>query len=334
MNIDEAYLILEISKDISDDELKKTYKKLARKYHPDIYKDDPEKFKQINEAYQLITDFREHPEKYQPKPSQGGFWSNVVDLGEIFFNRGDFFRQSSEESVSFRATNINIKINLSFHESVLGCTKEISYNRNIKCKFCNAQGMKHIGNGCASCDGFGIVTTNNKGMIFQTICSKCNGKGVKKEKCEKCKGKRILEDKRTGNISVPPGSTNGDKLRLAGEGHFVKTHFFDVYSDVNIQLIIEPYKDMVMNGNNILTKCKISLLEALEGTTKVIETVYGNKDITIPPQSRHSDEIKIPTCGVKGTDGVHIVYLNVEYPNDVSKIIEVLKDNTHNPTIN
>jgi molecular chaperone DnaJ len=177
MTPQEAYKILDVSQDISDDDLKKKWKNLAKDYHPDLYKEDPNKFKQINEAYQLVKDYRANPNKYQPN-MQGGFWNTVVDLGDIFFNNGgDFFNNGGDDEDRLPPPkHIKITVEISFQESVLGCTKEVAYDRNLKCTLCQGSGGKKLGNGCDQCDGFGRKTINNKGMIFQTSCAKCFGK--------------------------------------------------------------------------------------------------------------------------------------------------------------
>ncbi len=327
MNIDEAYTQLGVDKDISDEDLKKKWKSLAREYHPDVNKDHPNKLKEINESYQLITDYRANPSKYQPK-MQGGFWNNVVDLGEIFFNGGDFFGRNSDEDGLPPTSNIKITLNISFQESILGCIKDVSYNRHLKCSLCNGAGHKKIGNGCDKCDGFGRRTINNKGMIFQTSCDKCFGKNTKKENCVACSNKKFLNEKREGKINIPPGTANNETLRLAGEGNYAGRHIMgDSYTDVFVQIKVDTYNNMSLKDKkNVYSELNISLLEALEGVIKEVETIYGNKEITIKPQSKHSDQINIPKCGVKDTNGVHTIQLNVEYPADITTLVGALKD--------
>lgn len=325
LNIKEAYQVLEVPDNISDDDLKKKYKELAKIHHPDVSKDQ-DKFKKINEAYQLITDYRTNPDKYEPKIQPGnGFWGNVVDFGDIFFGGSDFFRNTQERHQTQKP--VNLKINLSFHEAVLGCSKEIKYKRNLKCSACQGVGHKSISNGCDKCDGFGRSTNRNGGVIFQLQCPKCMGKGVKKNKCEKCNGKCSIEEDRSGNINIPAGSKDKDILRLIAEGNFSGQAIFgDAYTDVHIELSVESYKDLTLIGKDVHSNITISLLEALEGVTKEVETIYGNKEIKINSRSKHLDQIKIPRCGVQGTSGFHIVTINIEYPDDISNLIGVLKD--------
>lgn len=325
-NIQEAYKMLGVSEDISDDELKIKYKELARKFHPDIFKDDPDKFKKINESYQLVQDYRQNPNKYTSKPPVG-FWNNVVDLGSIFFN-GNF---SQDEDEHLNRKPIKIDIRITFHEAVQGCSKEISYNRNIKCSTCKGEGYKSIGNNCDKCDGFGRTTSRHGNAIFQSACIKCRGKGIKREDCQTCYNKKTVSDARTGNINIPAGSQDQDVLRLADAGNYIGRHMFgDAHSDVHIYLIVEKYKNFSLQEQNVVSELTISLVEALEGCSKEIETVYGIKEINILPKSKHSDQIKISECGVKDTDGLHIVKLNVEYPEHVTQLIEVMKNGVSN----
>ena len=324
MTPQEAYAILGVQEDISDEDLKKIYRDNAKKYHPDVNKNDPNKFKQINEAYQLIIDFRTNPNKYAPKTQQG-FWNNI-NFNDIFQGIGGNPFGQVKQSVH-HIIPIIIKIDVSFHESILGCQKEIKYNRSIKCNTCDGAGSKSIKNDCKNCNGFGQCTQQQRGMIFQVGCPKCKGQGIKQEQCNICKGKSTLDDQRSGNINIPAGSNNGDVLRMAGEGNFSgQSVFGDSYSDVNIHINVKSHPIMSLKNKDVYSEYKISLLEAFEGKILDIETVYGNKTITIKPGSRHSDQIKIPSCGVKDSNGMHIVQLNVEYPTNIDKLIEILRN--------
>lgn len=333
MTPQEAYSILEVSSDISESDLKSKFKKLAAKYHPDVFKDEPDKFRKINEAYQTILDYREHPEKYEER--NFGNWSSVgVNLGDIFFgNASPFFRRADpEEDNSYtHFSPIELQINVSFEESILGCDKQISYHRFIKCAACDGKGAKYISNGCDSCDGFGRVIKKSHGMIMQSSCSKCASLGVKKEECKVCKRTKTAKEEINGNISIPPGAKNNDVLRLANRGHFIgKTMFHDQYTDVLIKVKVPKHDNMWLSDINVYSDCYITLLEALEGSSKTIDTVYGEKEIIVPIKSKNLQELVIDKCGVKGTDGKHIVRLIVDYPDDVAPLVKVLKDGISN----
>jgi len=323
MDIKEAYSILGVDESISDEELKKKYKELAYKYHPDRNKDEPDKLKSINEAHQLIQNYKKHPEQYQQAAGfhNAGFWGNFQDIGDVFFNATDFFNKRPQIS------NINLSVDISFHEAVLGCSKEISYNRNIKCNSCKGAGHIKTGNGCTNCDGFGRTISSGNGMIIQSSCNKCFGRGVKQNKCNTCNSKGHIEEKRTGNINIASGTKNGEILRLISQGNFAGSGMLgDTYSDVFITVNVAPYQDMSLKDKDVHSTISISLLEALKGVDMEIETVYGKRDITIPPKSKHCDQIKIGGCGVKNSNGYHIVNLNLKYPEDTDAIIKLLSN--------
>lgn len=321
MNIQEAYKLLEVKENISDDDLKSQYKQLAKKYHPDIYKEDPSKFKNINEAYQLINDYRQHPEKHNSNPFAQGFWQNAVNIGF------DIFGQTQKKKYRPPAKSINTEINITFHEAVQGCTKPLAYDRNTFCNTCNGDGTIHSKNGCLNCDGFGRKTVANNGIIFQTKCDQCQGKDIKSEDCKTCKATGSVPDKREGNIEIPAGITDGSILRLNGEGNFMSHPMFgNIHTDVLIKINVANYKGFAIRDNDVVSDLNISLLEALQGVDKEIETVYGNKNITIQPKTKHRDTIKIPNAGVKGTPGYHIINLQISYPDDIVPLVKVLND--------
>jgi molecular chaperone DnaJ len=155
---------------------------------------------------------------------------------------------------------------------------------------------------------------------------------TKTDKCVACSGKKVLNEKREGKINIPAGSINNETLRLGGEGNYAGRHIMgDNYTDVFVHIKVIPYKNMTLkNKKDVHSELNISLLEALEGTTKEVETLYGNKEITIKPQSKHSDQISISKCGVTNTNGAHIIQLNVEYPADITTLVGVLKNAGNN----
>src|SRR5271165_971947 len=227
MNIQEAYNALEVKDNISDTDLKSIYKKLAKKYHPDVYKEDTTKFSKINEAYQLITDYRKNPEKYNPpsrSPFGGGGFN--INLNDIF---GGGFSRSQQVEMNVPSIYLNTKI--SFKESVLGVEKELAYKKNIKCNGCDGKGKEAQSNGCNVCNGFGRIIEQQGNMHFTSGCNKCHGRDIKFKDCIKCKSKGALEVDVNAKINVPPG--NSTTLRIQGAGNFMGSGpFGDSYSDV------------------------------------------------------------------------------------------------------
>src|SRR5258708_38265697 len=210
MDIREAYKVLNISQDISDEDLKKTYKQLAKEHHPDKT-GDQETFKKINEAHQAITDYRQNPHKHQQQFSGfGGFEINLEDI------LTGFVGTNNKKQKSHNNSNINIDINLSFKESVIGISKNIEFDRLIKCNGCDGQGLKFKSNGCKHCNGFGRVVNNSGNMMFSSSCNKCYGRNIQNETCIKCTGKGVLSNKINLSIPVPPGTPDNTVLQLRG----------------------------------------------------------------------------------------------------------------------
>lgn len=328
MNIKEAYSILGVDDGISDEALKKHHRSLAAKYHPDIYKEDPDKLKNINAAYQYVQEYRTNPPQTNPFDISG---FNFSDFGNYFNDVfGGFSSRSRRPSKP-----IQQNISISFEEAILGCQKEIAYQKQTKCNDCNGVGFKRTGNGCSDCNGFGQITTNQGNMIFQRTCSKCFGRGIKKDNCKTCSQSGTLPIQTNLTVSIPPGISHHDTLRVQGQGSFSGTSFNqDLYEDVFVTISVENKTEMVMKGKDVISHIDISLLEAFIGCNKTVATVYGDKEITIPKLTKHKDEILINNCGVKNTNGKHRVILTIVYPNDTSKIIQALQDDTNNTEVN
>lgn len=329
MDLKEAFDMLGLPKGTSAEDLKAKYKDLAKKYHPDVYKQDPDKFKKINEAYQLIQDYQANPAKYDnPNPvfrrtpfeDMGGIW-NTINIGDVFGN-------TQQNSKTFKYQPINEKVIISFKDSVLGVDKEIRFKKYIKCDTCNGNGTESIGNGCQACNGFGRIITNSKGMMFTTSCNKCFGRNIKFKDCLKCTKLGVSEVDTNITIHIPPGTQHNSTLRLRGAGHYTSNSpFGEVYTDVFVFVDVIPEPGLMLDGGNVITNLKVSLLDAITGCTKDVKTIYETKQIAVPPQSKNRDEIHLPGCGVKEVNGVQRVILDVEYPTNVDELVKFLKRN-------
>jgi molecular chaperone DnaJ len=327
MNISEAYKILEVDENISDEDLKKKYKSLARKYHPDFYKDDPEKFKKINEAHQTILDFKLNPHKHQQGFSGGNpFEGFNININDIFNNIGGFGGQSRKQHRHL--PEIIIPVSLTFKESVCGSEKEIDYKRFKKCGVCGGEGEKKIKNDCKSCNGLGKSTTTNRGSVFIQNCNVCKGQGIKTEKCIKCSD-GLIEESIHNKIHIPVGAVNNAILKLRGAGHYTGDSMFgESYSDISIKVSVEKDDDLYIKDNDVICPISISLLEALEGKKLNVKTVYGEREINIPVLAKNKEEIIIPGCGLKNTNGTQRVILNVNYPENIENLLNLLKQTT------
>jgi molecular chaperone DnaJ len=320
MNLQEACKILDLSPNASADEAKKRYRELTKKYHPDVNKDPDAdaKFKKINEAYDRFKKGEEVTEVGNVNFSDfGGFGG----FGGFGFNQNPFARRAKPRNIEL----IQLQTTISFKESVLGCSKDISYSRKAMCAECNGEGQQRISNGCTKCNGMGTITQRKGNMIFTQTCDGCGGVTQFRE-CMKCNGYGALDSDVSIQVKIPGGVINGNVLRLNGMGNFVG-NFMNMaqYMDAHLTIFVTPHPHLRLEGKDIVSTLNISLLEALSGCTKSIETIDGDRDIIVKAKSRHKDEVIIPKLGVNG-NGNHRVILDVNYPNDIQHVIEALSN--------
>ncbi len=314
----EAYATLGIAENATPEEIKKAFKNKAKTLHPDINKSpNAEKdFKLVNEAYQNIekNTFDDAPANFGGMPFSGNI--NIQDI--LGFGFGN---QRRPRQYSPPPKDIQLNQTISFKESVLGCKKELTYACDIMCDKCDGNGEYLIDNGCATCGGRGRITGQQGNMFFERTCNKCAGK-VKSEKCVTCSAHGKIASERTINISIKPGILDGSTLRLIGIGNF-GSHFG--YSNVFVSVKVTPEPNLTLQGNDVITNVNISLLEALTGCDKKIITIDGEQDVAIPSASKNKDEVVLSKLGVD-RQGNERVVINIEYPKDTGKLIELLKE--------
>lgn len=328
MDLKEACEIFSLPKTADESEFKARHRQFVKDFHPDFYKDDPNKLSKINQAYDIIKDYKSNPNKYDnPNPFGGGFPGGSNPFQGFGINFEDLFGGfgQTKKPKRYQRQPVSVDISISFDESVLGIEKELEYARFMKCDACNGEGEIRHKNDCKKCDGFGKSTVRQGNMIMQSICQDCSGKGIKTQQC-KCMSEGAIRTQHKVKVNIPAGIKN-DTLRLHNAGHYITTDVFqgDLYSDVflNVKVIKDP--DMSLVDKNVVSTLKLSLLDALTGCEREIRTVYGNRTIAIPAKSKHKEDIRIKGCGVKGSNGDHIVSLFTEYPENVEELINVLK---------
>jgi molecular chaperone DnaJ len=326
MKLKEAYDLLGVSQGVSKEECKKAFRKLAAALHPDN-KDtgDEIKFKKINQAFQLIESGK-NSDEHEPQSPWGNYSSGVpgVNFSDIM---GDFFgfvNPFSGSNSRIARQDIRLDNTISFRDSVLGCQVSIKYKKKIKCQQCNGQGGKLIDN-CSKCHGKGKMETRRGNTVVFQQCDACGGK-TQRQPCTDCKGARQTEVEAEGNVSIEPGTPDNTVLRLSGHGNFISASLFgDEYSDVYLSIKVKSSSDLSIQGQDVVSKLTISLLEALEGCDKKVNTIDGEKNITIPSKIRNKEEVVIPNLGV-GKKGSQRVVVNVEYPADTNQLIQSLKE--------
>lgn len=316
MNSFDAYKTLELNSDATEEQIKKQFRKLAAKYHPDVNK-DPEaesKFKQINEAYNVLTS-----KSSQESVHEDHFWSPFTNININGFGGADFFTQ-------VQVNPISIDLNITFAESILGTTRKIPIERNIACNGCSGRKVHFSNEYCKACNGrrvFTKVETRGNSKFQMTgPCIKCQGTGRDAIECTACSGKGTERSSSVFDVKIPGGIVNNSVLNMRGAGDWVGMGYADAY----LKIQVEKDPDMSLRNQDVISTVKISLLESLKGTKKTVRTVCGDATIDVKPGSRNKDEITIPNYGVN-RNGNHVITLDVELPEDTSKLIQFLENN-------
>lgn len=357
------YKTLGVSKNATDADIKAAFRKLAHEHHPDKNKGDDKKFKEINEAYQTLSDKNKRAQYDQfgsggpqfggggnPFGGAGGFDFSNFDFsqfqnggfnsqGGFEFDLGDIFGGAfggGGRSRTPRGNDIETQVRITFKESVFGVEKTISLNKVSSCRTCSGSGAKPGSkmNACKACNGKGKIAKVQRtilgNMQTEVRCDECFGSGkIPEEKCSTCRGAGVVRDKSDIVVKIPAGLTNGDTLRMDGNGEAVP---HGIPGDLYIHVAIEPHPTLKRMGNDLIMAREISLADALLGTKVEIETLDGKETLHIPEGSNTGDQLKIKGKGVvhgRGR-GDLIVGIRVAMPKRLSKkakeAIEVIRN--------
>lgn len=356
MSKKDYYSILGVDKSASKSEIKKAFRNLAHKYHPDKKGGDESRFKEIGEAYSVLSDDKKRAEYdtygqtfggsstgggqtggfggFGGFGQQGGFGGQQVefDLGDIF---GDFFGGRGAQQK--RGRDISIDIELSFKESVFGVKRKVLLTKIGTCEECHGTGaLKGTETKtCDTCNGSGKVHETKQTMFgaFSTTktCDICHGKGnVPKEKCKTCGGVGVHRKEVEIPIAVPAGINNGEMIRLTGGGEAVPG---GVSGDLYVKIHVKTDKNFKKEGYDLIMPLSIKLSDALLGNSKKIETLDGELTLKIPQGVSHGERLRIKNKGVpKGgsSRGDLYVRIDIQIPNRLSrnakKAVEMLRE--------
>lgn len=314
MNRAEAYDKLGVSSSASEEEIKKAFRKLAGKYHPDVNKDEnaETKFKEINSAYKTLTESEHQSSDNFP--------------GWDFIKNGFGGMHQIRRSISLPI--IVIEMSISFKESVLGCQKSIKYDKHIKCSLCNGQGGIMTNDKCPACDGKGGKGFTRGNVSFMQSCSNCESSGKLKTDCIKCTGNGVESKSVSLEVNFPGGIQSAQVIRLGGAGNYHFSIRGEGYDDVYIKIHVKNDTEMQLVELDVISNMEVTLLEALQGVTKIATTVHGDKEVTIPALTKHTDLVKINGAGAISSNktGDHILKISVSYPKDIDKVINILKE--------
>ena len=340
------YNLLGIDKSASKDDIKKAFYKLAAKYHPDKKGGDEAKFKEINEAYQVLSDEKKRKEydTYGQTfngqgPQGGGFgqggfsaddFANMQfdfgDLGDIF---GDMFGGSGfGGGRNKRGRDISLEMDIPFEEAIFGTERNVLLSKVNTCKTCSGTGAK-VGakmKTCTVCNGQGKVHDVKKTFMgnFQTVrtCDVCRGTGkVPEEKCHDCKGNGVVNSREEVNIAIPAGISNGEMIRMSQMGEAVAGgQTGDLYVKINVL----PHKIWKREGNDLVITHGIKLTDALIGAKHTIEGLDGKIEIDIPEGASSGEVLRVRGRGVphiheKNKRGDILVKLSIAMPKKLSK---------------
>lgn len=336
------YEILGVSREADTEELKRAYRRLARKYHPDVNKEPgaEERFKEISRAYEVLKEpeMRARYDRFGEAGVAGGaagFDPNFTDFTDIFESFFSGFgggmganAQTRKRTGPVRGDDLRLDLRLDFKEAIFGGEKEIRIKHLETCETCTGTGAKPgtRPQTCSTCGGSGQVrraTRTPFGSFTQvSVCPNCNGTGqMIEDKCSTCGGRGLNEVTKKLKINVPAGVDNGTRLRVASEGDAGKRG--GPPGDLYVFLSVAPDAKFRRDGINILSEVKISYLQAILGFNFEVETVDGPTKLTIPPGTQPGTVLTleskgVPRLGNPVSRGDHLITVGVEIPTKIT----------------
>jgi len=345
------YEVLGLSKSASDDEIKRAYRKLAKKYHPDINKEAgaEEKFKEINEAYEVLSDSQKkatydqfgHAGMDGAFGGQGGFggfqsagFGDLNDIFESFMGGGfgsgfgGFGGRTSRQQGPIKGEDRYMQMSIDFLDAIHGVDKLINITVDKRCPSCGGSGAKSSRDieSCPTCRGTGRVNRQTRtpfGVMQQTVvCPDCNGTGKHvKARCPECGGTGYHTVKDQVEVSIPAGISSGQQVRVAGYGERGSNGGDN--GDLYIEIVVKPHKNFIRQGNDIYIQVPISAVDATLGTKIDVPTCYGDVELNIPAGSQPNQKLRLKGYGVQsirsGNKGDQYVGIKVEIPTKLTK---------------
>jgi len=338
------YNILGVSREASEEEIKKSYRKIAMQYHPDRNpgnKEAEEKFKIASEAYEVLRDpeKREIFDHYGVEGLRGTGFTGFRGFEDIFSTFGDIFEDffgfgttARRRSKARQGADLRYDLKISFYDAAFGKETDINIPKDVLCETCNGTGAKpgtHPAN-CPNCKGTGQVTRSQGFFTISTTCSQCRGEGkFIPHPCKECRGLGKIKRNKKIQLKIPPGVDTGSKLRIRGEGE--EGERGGSSGDLFIFLYVEPHDFFTRDGDDILCQIPISFTQAALGSEIEVTTLNGKKNFTIPKGTESSEIFRIKGEGFPKLRGYgrgdQMIQIIVKTPKNLTKQQEeILKE--------
>jgi molecular chaperone DnaJ len=355
------YDVLGVTKGAAADDIKKAYRKMAIKYHPDKNPGDKqaeENFKEAAEAYEVLS----NPEKRQrydqfghaanAGSANGSYGGGGMNMDDIFSQFGDIFgggspfegffgggRQGGGGRRVARGTNLRIKVRLTLDEIANGAEKKIKVNKQVACKTCDGTGAKDKSSfqTCKTCGGSGSVRRVTNTILGQmqttSTCPTCNGEGTQiTSKCTTCHGDGVVRGEETITINIPAGVSEGMQLSMSGKGNAAPRG--GIPGDLIILIEEIPHETLKRDGNNVIYDLHISFIDAALGTNIEVPTIDGKAKIKIEPGTQGGRILRLKGKGVPEVNSYHrgdqLIHINIWTPKALNReereLLEKLQD--------
>lgn len=337
MSKKDYYEILGISKGATEQEIKKAYRSLAKKYHPDVNKADDatEKFKEVQEAYEVLSDSTKRSQydqfghaAFDQNQGFGGGAGGFDDFGDIFSSFFGGGGRRANPNAPQRGQDRYMTMRVDFMDAVFGVDKTVTLSVDETCSTCHGSGAfssKDVSS-CGRCHGSGHITTAQRTPFGtfqqQAVCPDCHGKGkIITKPCKDCGGAGFKTKKKDVDIKVPAGIASGQQLRVNGMGE--RGVNGGPQGDLYVEISVSSHKHFVRSGNDIHITVPISAIDATLGTVIDIPTVYGDVNLTIPAGTQPNTKFRLKEKGFpdlrSSRKGNQIVEVKIEIPTKISK---------------
>lgn len=351
------YDILGVPKGVSKDEIKRAYRRLAHEYHPDKARGDEKKFREVNEAYEVLSDdakraqYDQYGETFEQARSRGGAgfggFSGFNDFSEFMRGFGDNFSRGPFSGMEFdfgdvfsdifggprktrraQGVDLEMQLQLDFLESVFGIEKELVLEKRDNCKLCKGSGAEAGSQVviCPKCHGLGQITTRTRtilGTVQQVeTCDRCDGTGKIPEKaCKECSGLGVKKQKKTINVAIPAGIDSGQRIKVLKQGQV--GYRGSQPGDLYILIQVKPHPIFRREGYDIISEAPVSFFQAALGGTVEIDTVDGKVELKIPAGIQSGKMLRLREKGVPYPDSVkrgdHLAVLRVVTPTKLTR---------------